>query len=50
VRESSEFDSVITLTPLPGENMPLWDYLPENAGTQLLDAIDSERRGIFKKR
>jgi len=48
VRESSGFDSVITLTPLLGENMPLWDYLPENAGTQLLDAIDAERRGILK--
>jgi len=48
VKESSGFDSVITLTPASGENLPLWDFLPENAGTQLLDAIDAERKGILR--
>ena len=49
VKESSGFDSVITLAPpSPGENLELFQNLPENVGMQLLDAIDSERRGELK--
>lgn len=49
VKESSGIDSLITLTPpTPGENLELFQNLPENVGMQLLDAIDSERRGILK--
>jgi hypothetical protein len=48
VKESSGFDSVITLTPLAGDNLKLFDDLAENASMQLLDAIDSERQGTLK--
>ncbi len=48
VKESSGFDSVITLTADRGENLPLFQNLPETAALQLLDAIDSERSGRLK--
>jgi hypothetical protein len=48
VRESSGFDSVITLTPSVGENLPLFQELTQQAGFQLLDSIDSERRGVLR--
>jgi len=47
VRESSGFDSVITFATPVGDTLPLLD-LAEIAGTQLLDALDSESRGIAK--
>lgn len=48
VKESSGFDSVITLTPMAGDNLKLFDDLAQNASIQLLDAIDSERQGNLK--
>jgi hypothetical protein len=48
VKGSSGFDSIITLkTPL-GENLPLFSDLPEIAGVQLLDALDSESHGVAR--
>ena len=48
VKESSGFDSLITLTPSLGENLHLFQDLTERAAVQLLDAIDSERRGELR--
>ena len=48
VKESSGFDSVISLTPAIGESYPLFQSLPEHATLQLLDAIEDESRGILR--
>ena len=47
VRESSGFESIITVATPLGDTLPLLD-LEVTAGTQLLDALDSESRGIAK--
>src|ERR1022692_2194647 len=48
VKESSGFNSVITLTPSLDENLGVFEDLAERAGLQLLDAIDSERKGDLR--
>jgi hypothetical protein len=45
IKESSGFDSVITVTTPFGDTLPLLD-LGESAGKLLLDALDAESRGI----
>ncbi len=47
VKESSGFDGIITVATPPGDTLPLLD-LAVSAGTQLLDALDSESRGVAK--
>ena len=47
LKESSGFDSVITFATPIGDTFPLLN-LAEVAGEQLLDALDSESRGIAK--
>jgi hypothetical protein len=47
VKESSGFDSLITISTPPGENSQLFAGLPENATKKLLDAIESESHGIL---
>jgi hypothetical protein len=48
VRESSGFDSLISITPPADDTLPLFGDLAEFAGTSLLDAIDLERRGTAR--
>jgi hypothetical protein len=45
IKESSGFDSVITVTTPFGDTLPLLD-LGESAGKSLLEALDAESRGI----
>lgn len=47
VKESSGFDGIITVATAPNDIFPLFD-LASNAGTQLLEALDSESRGVAK--
>jgi hypothetical protein len=49
VHGSSGFNSVLSLgTPAVGDNLALFENLAETAGLRLLEAIDSERRGVVK--
>ncbi|MDO8430790.1 MAG: hypothetical protein Q7S58_00120 [Candidatus Binatus sp.] len=47
VKGSAGFDSVITFSTPLGSTFPLLDFA-QSAGTQLLDALDSEGRGVAK--
>jgi hypothetical protein len=45
IKDSSGFDGTITVATAPYNTQPLFD-LAESAGSQLLDALDSESHGI----
>lgn len=45
IRESSGFDSVITMLPPLGENMHLFSDLPQRATLKLLESIEMESKG-----
>ena len=47
VTKSSGFESLVTMTPPQGYLFRLFEDLPENATTKLLDAIDAERQGVL---
>lgn len=48
VKDSTGFDSVVTIKATPGVNFELFNDLPEVATSHLLDAIDAERQGILR--
>lgn len=45
---SSGFVGVVSIHTPQGESMQLFNELPETAGTQLLEAVESESKGILK--
>jgi hypothetical protein len=47
VTNSSGFEGLVTIIPPQGYAFLLFEDLPENATTKLLDAIDAERQGVL---
>jgi hypothetical protein len=47
-KASSGFGGYIELNTQPGQNMPLFNDLPQTAGLQLLDAVELESKGTMK--
>jgi hypothetical protein len=45
---SAGFSGWVSLHTPPGENMQLFNSLPQTAGMMLLDAVESESKGIWK--
>lgn len=47
-KNSSGFAGLVSLHTPQGETMKLFDDLPETAGMQLLEAVESESKGVLK--
>ena len=47
-RNTSGFAGLVSIHTPQGETMQLFDDLPETASTQLLEAVESESRGVLK--